>query len=43
MNAKAVVGPTNFQPRFFRSLDSMTEVGEVETVCGGSASTGPGS
>jgi len=30
MNAKDVVGPTNFQPRRLSSLDSATEVGDVE-------------
>ena len=43
MNANTVVGPTNFQPRFFRSFDSAIEVGEVDIVCGSLTSSGAGS
>ncbi len=32
MKAKTVVGPTNFQPRFFRSLERAMDSGEVEIV-----------
>ena len=28
-----MVGPTNFQPRFFSAFDKATDSGEVETVC----------
>ena len=37
-----VVGPTNDQPRFFRSLDIATEAADVDCDCGaaGSASVG---
>ena len=35
-----MVGPTKVQPCFFRSLDSATDSGEVETVCGPGAPRG---
>ena len=30
MNEYTVVGPTNFQPRFFKSLDSAVAEGDIE-------------
>ena len=43
MKAKTVVGPTNFQPRFFKSFDKATDVGDVDIVCGVAISVGSGS
>jgi hypothetical protein len=34
MKAYTVVGPTNFQPSFFSSLESATEVTKVDADCG---------
>lgn len=43
MNAKTVVGPTNFQTCSMRSFDSATDAGEVDTVCGAGRSRLSGS
>jgi hypothetical protein len=41
--ASTVVGPTNFQPSFFRSLERAVAAGEVVTLCGFSSCFGSGS
>jgi hypothetical protein len=43
MKAYNVVGPTKFQPSFFRSFERAVASAEVETVCGFARRFGSGS
>ena len=43
MKANTVVGPTNFQPRRFRSFDSAMEAGDTDAVWGVPHASGAGS
>jgi len=42
MKAYMVVGPTNFQPSFFRSFDRAVASADVDAVCGGASGAGSG-